>query len=259
MKALPKPRIAVFDFTDCEGCEVEFINLKEKLMDLLEDVEIVNWRLAKEGNEPGPFDIAFIEGTPVTPDEQELLRQIRGKTRIIVGLGACACTGGVPAIVNDEKDRLDFYGKVYPPEYKPQGTMAKPLSAFVEVDFTLNGCPVDKNEIERFLTAFLKGASPEDRDNPVCMECKINDNQCRLVNGEVCLGPITRGGCGAFCVTHGKYCYGCYGLVKDANFERMVEVLEDLVGAEETERILNMFLSESEEYKKHYRLDMVQP
>jgi sulfhydrogenase subunit delta len=252
MKSLPKPRIAVFDFTDCEGCEVEFINLKEKLIDLLEGVEIVNWRLAKEGNKPGPFDIAFIEGTPVTPHEQNLLRQIREKATYIVALGACACTGGIPAIIDDERDRLDFYRTVYPPGYEPKGTEAKPLSAYVKVDFTINGCPVDKNEIERYLTALLAGKKPEDRDYPVCMECKINDNRCRLVNDEPCLGPITRGGCGAFCITHGKHCYGCYGLVKDGNFERMAQALEELVGVGEAERMLGMFMSESVEYKGRY-------
>jgi coenzyme F420-reducing hydrogenase gamma subunit len=253
MKQLPKPRIAIFDFTDCEGCEVEFLNLKEKLIDLLEGVEIVNWRLAKEGNRPGPFDIAFIEGTPVTPHEQNLLREIRGKTGYIVALGACACTGGIPAIIDDERDRLNFYMQVYPPEYKPQGTEAKPLSAYVKVDFMVNGCPVDKREIERYLTAFLAGKKPEDRDYPVCMECKIKDNRCRLVDNQPCLGPITRGGCGAFCVTHGKHCYGCYGIVKDGNFKRMVGVLEGIVNRGETERMLNMFMSETDEYRRHYR------
>jgi sulfhydrogenase subunit delta len=252
MKQLPKPRIGVFDFTDCEGCEVEFINLKEKLLDLMEGVEIINWRLAKEGNEPGPFDIAFIEGTPVTPDEQELLRNIRENSKYIVGLGACACTGGIPAIIDDKKDRQDFYKKIYPQGNNPVGTEAKPLSAYVKVDFMINGCPVDKREIERYLCDFLAGKKPEDRDYPVCLECKIADNRCRLANDEPCLGPITRGGCGAFCVTHGKHCYGCYGLVKEGNFDRMAEVLGGLVGAEEAEKMLNMFMSESEEYKKRY-------
>lgn len=252
MRRAGKPRIAVFDFTDCEGCEVEFLNLKEKLLELLNGVEIVNWRLAKEGNNPGPFDVTFIEGTPVTPHEQELLREIRDKSTYIIALGACACTGGIPAIVDDIRDRQNFYKKVYPPGYVPQGTEAKPLSAYVKVDFTLNGCPVDKREIERYLCALLSGSRPEDRDHPVCLECKISDNRCRLVNGLPCLGPITRGGCGAFCVGYGERCFGCYGLVKDGNFARMAAVLEGLVGAGEAERMLNMFMSESEEYKKKY-------
>jgi len=252
MKKLPKPRIAIFDFTDCEGCEVEFINLKEQLLELLAGVDIVNWRLAKEGNEPGPFDIAFIEGTPVTPDEQELLRQIRETSQYVIALGACACTGGIPAIVEDKIERPAFYKKLYPPEYEPRGTEAKPLSHYVKVDFEINGCPVDKREIARYISALLSGQIPEDRDFPVCLECKINDNRCRLVNDQPCLGPITRGGCKAFCVTQGKHCYGCYGIVKDGNFPAMVKRLEEIVGPQETERMLNMFLRETEQYQEYY-------
>lgn len=252
MKKLPKPNIAVFDLTDCEGCEVELINLKEKLLDLMEEVHIVNWRLAKQGNKSGPFDVAFIEGTPVTPHEQDLLREIRTNSKYIVALGACACTGGVPAIVDDLTERPRFNRIVYPPEYKPVGTEAKPLSAFVKVDFMINGCPVDKNEIARFISELLAGKIPEDRDFPVCMECKINDNRCLMANDEPCLGPITRGGCKAFCVTYGKRCYGCYGLVKDANFHAMAKRLNKIQDEKDTEQMLNMFLAETEEFKKRY-------
>jgi sulfhydrogenase subunit delta len=252
MKRLTKPRIGVFDFTDCEGCEVELINLSEKLIDLLGEVEIINWRLAKEGNNPGPFDIAIIEGTPVTPKEQQLLFEIRKNTKYLIGLGACACTGGIPAIVDDETERPLFYKLVYPPEYKPEGTEAKPLSAYVKVDFAINGCPVDKKEIERYLSELLAGKKPEDRDNPVCMECKIMENHCLLEEDKPCLGPITRGGCGAFCITQGKRCYGCYGLVRDGNFGALITRLNKIQSEDETQRMLGMFMSETSEYKRRY-------
>lgn len=252
MKKAGNPKIAIFDFTDCEGCEVELINLKERLLDLLRGVEIVNWRLAKEGNDPGPFDIAIIEGTPVTPSEQGLLRQIRQRSEKIVALGACACTGGIPAIVEDKKERPRFFESVYPKGYEPRGNEAKPLSHYVRVDHQINGCPVDKLEIARYLAGLLLGQDPEDRDFPVCLECKINDNRCLLENDRPCLGPITRGGCGAFCVSYGKRCYGCYGLVKDGNFNALADRLNALQDPAETERMLNMYMRETEEYEKRY-------
>jgi len=251
MKKTIKPTIAVFDLTDCEGCELEFINLKEKLVDLLGEADIVNWRLAKEGNKPGPYDIAFIEGIPVSAEERELLKEIRDKSRIIVALGACACLGGVPAIVDDTR-RERIYKKIYPPWYKPRGTEAKPIDAYVKVDFYLNGCPVDRDEIERFVTCLLFNRNPEERDHPVCLECKVADNRCFLANDEPCLGPITKGGCKAFCTSRGKLCVGCYGLVKNANFKRMVERLNEIQKEEETRLLLQMFLSETNEYKREY-------
>ena len=253
MKGQDKPKIAIFDFTDCEGCEVEFINLKEVLLDLLEGVDIVNWRLAKEGNDPGPFDIAIIEGTPVTLDGQQLLKDIRERSGVIIALGACACTGGVPAIVEDEVERPAFNKQVYPPEYVPRGNEAKPLSHYVKVEHTINGCPVDKLEIARYLAALLSGQKPEERDFPVCLECKIADNRCLLANDKPCLGPITRGGCGAFCVGYNKRCYGCYGLVADGNFDALADRLNEIQDADETERMLNMFMRETEEYSARYK------
>ena len=251
MKELRKPRIAVFDLTDCEGCELEFLNLKEKLVDLLGESEIVNWRLAKEGNKPGPFDISFIEGFPATAEEREMLKEVWKQSKVIVALGACACLGGVNAIVDDKK-RGRIYMRIYPPGYKPKCDEAKPISAYIPVSYYINGCPVDKREIERFLTNLLLEKPPEDRDNPVCLECKVNNNRCFLANDEPCLGPITRGGCNAFCTSRGKLCVGCYGIVKDANFSRIVERLNEIQDKDATRLLLQMFLSETKEYKHEY-------
>ncbi|MFC2162269.1 hydrogenase [Candidatus Altiarchaeota archaeon] len=252
MRAADKPKIAVYDLTDCEGCEVELINLKEELIDLSEEVDIVNWRLAADKASSGPFDVTLIEGTPVTEHEREQLRDLRKKSAVLIALGACACTGGIPAIIDDERDRMDFYKMIYPPSYVPQGTEAKPLDAYVKIDFYIHGCPVDKREIERILSDLLACKKPELRDEPVCMSCKINDNDCMLAKDKPCLGPIIRGGCNSFCITHGKSCVGCYGMIKDANFDRMVERLGEIMDPGDAELLLGMFLSESKEFKKKY-------
>jgi sulfhydrogenase subunit delta len=123
----------------------------------------------------------------------------------------------------------------------------------VKVDYRLSGCPVDRDEIERFVTCLLAGRAPETRDNPVCLECKANDNRCFLANDEPCLGPITKGGCKAFCTSRGKLCVGCYGLIKDANFDRMAGRLNEIQGEEETRLLMQMFLSETEGYRRRYR------
>ena len=251
MKKNPKPRIGIFDLTDCEGCELEVINFREKLLDLLEGVEIVSWRLA-QGKDAGSFDVAFIEGTPITLEEQAFLKNIRDNSKILVALGACACLGGIPGIIRDE-ERPRIYREVYPSDYKPRGVESKPLSAYVKVDYFLDGCPVDSTrELERVLCDLISGKMPETPDHPVCLDCKVAGNTCLLANDIPCLGPIIQGGCGAFCVSHGKHCYGCYGLVKDANFERMVERLNEIQSEKKTQNLLSMFLSEMPEYKRLY-------
>lgn len=235
-----KPRIAIYDFTDCEGCEVKLISLREKLLLLEKKVEIVNWRLGQEKFEPGPYDIVVIEGTPITQHEIDILKELRNNTPVLIALGACAALGGIPAIM-PEKDRKYWYEKIYTSQYHPRGIDAVSLSAYVPVDFTIHGCPVDENEVKRVMEELLSGKKPSFRDYSVCFECKLAGNPCRLLENKPCLGPITQGGCRAICVSGGSPCYGCFGIREEAN----ILALEKILGKEEIEKYLAMFHSRS--------------
>ncbi len=63
-------------------------------------------------------------------------------------------------------------------------------------------------------------------DYPVCVECKMKENVCRWEHDEICLGPITRAGCGATCPSASFRCFGCRGLVDNANVEAAKEVMQ---------------------------------
>lgn len=238
-----KKKIAIFDLTDCEGCELEFIALRRKLVDLLEGVEIVNWRFAEEREDTGPFDIAIVEGSPMTEDEREELRIIRDNSGILIALGACACLGGVQGNI-EKKDRKYFTEKVYGKDYVPMATEVKPIDAYVNVDFYIRGCPVHPDEIERFLSSLLIDKIPENRKYPVCFECKLRGNSCFLIKNKSCVGPITIGGCGAICISNNTICVGCYGIIKGANVQSMINILNKISGREETKNILSLFLKD---------------
>jgi coenzyme F420-reducing hydrogenase gamma subunit len=167
-----KPKVAIYDFTDCEGCEVEIISLREKFLILEDRLDIVDWRLGQEKKESGPFDIAIIEGTPITQHEIDLLKKLRKESKVLIGLGACACLGGIPAIV-DKKERKKWYKKIYGEKYKPRGIDALPLSAYVQVDFLIHGCPVNGQEVVRIVEELLAGKKPTYRGYSVCFECKL--------------------------------------------------------------------------------------
>jgi len=240
-----KPRVAIYEFTDCEGCEVELISLREKLLLLENRLDIVDWRLGQDRKEPGPFDITIIEGTPITKHEVDLLKELRKESKVLVGLGACACLGGIPAIM-DKKERAKWYKKIYGEEYKPRGIDALPLSAYVKVDFLIHGCPVNKDEIVRIVQDLLAGKTPSYQGYSVCFECKQASNDCRIVdavNEKPCLGPITQGGCGAVCVSGGSPCYGCFGIREDANTKGLKDILKKISNKKEIKRYFSMFLS----------------
>jgi len=245
-----RPKIAIYDFTDCEGCEVAIISLREKLLEIENRLDIVDWRLAQEKKEQGPFLASIIEGTPITPDEIETLKYLRDNSTYLFALGACASLAGIPGIVEKEQ-REKFYKQIYGEQYKPVGIDATPLSAYAKVDFFIHGCPVNPDEVVRIIEELLAGKKPQYRGYSVCFECKLAGNPCRIAAlNKPCLGPIAQGGCGAICVSGGSPCYACFGLREDANIETLAVILKNLTDKEEIERYFTMFYRHMPEWKE---------
>ena len=105
-----KPKVAFFDFAGCEGDQLQVANLEEKLLDLLELVEVVNFRevISQKSDD---YDIAFIEGSIASDHDAERLEGIRENADVLVALGSCAAIGGINSIRNSQdpqkvKDRV---------------------------------------------------------------------------------------------------------------------------------------------------------
>jgi coenzyme F420-reducing hydrogenase gamma subunit len=238
---MAKLKIGIFDLTDCEGCELQFIALREKLFTLSEFAEITNWRLAIEDNCNGPFDIAFVEGSPLNKKDIKLVESIRKVSRVVVALGDCASIAGIPGIIT-ESERKKLAKKIYGPKYEMEVTKVAPLSYYIDVDYHLRGCPVLVPELEEFITNVIWGKKITYKGYPVCLECKANDNHCVMLDGEPCLGTVTKGGCKALCPTNGHRCYGCFGSVKGANIDALEKRLTEMVGKTEAINQLEIFI-----------------
>jgi coenzyme F420-reducing hydrogenase gamma subunit len=221
-----KPRVAFFDFSSCEGCQLEAINLTgEELLDLVGAVDIVNFREAMTEREDN-YDIAFIEGSVTRESEIPRLQKIRNQAKILVAFGACACIGGVNCLKNhlsmDEVKEI-----VYGQDAKYYDTIpARPINAVVPVDYYVRGCPPQTAELLKVVKALLLGKKPDIPAYPVCVECKMAGNICVFERGMTCLGPVTRAGCGAICVTSGRFCWGCRGLVDEPNTDSEKSILQ---------------------------------
>ena len=105
-----KPRVAFFDFTGCEGCQLDALNITgEELLELLNIVDIVNFREVRSEQQDS-YDIAFVEGSITRESEIPRLKKIRQQAEIVIALGACACIGGINCLKNhvpmDEAMRL---------------------------------------------------------------------------------------------------------------------------------------------------------
>lgn len=221
---MDKPRVAFFDFASCEGCQLQVINLEEDLLRVVEAVEVVSFREAMKGHSDD-YDIAFVEGSITRHSDEERLNGIRRNAKVLVALGSCAALGGINCLKNfhDQEyvKKLVYGDKALLYETYP----ARPLKAVVPVDFEIPGCPINRNEFAMVVKAFLLGKKPEIPNFPVCVECKMAENICVFERGMTCMGPVTRAGCGACCVTEGSFCWGCRGLVDDPNADSQRDVL----------------------------------
>jgi len=219
-----KPKVAFFDFTSCEGCQLDVLNVEAELLDLLAAVDIVNFREVKTEREDN-YDIAFIEGSISRESEIPRLQKIRNQAKVLVALGACACIGGVNCLKNS-LPMAEALRIVYKNDARYYDTMlARPIDAVVPVDYYVRGCPISTEEFLKVTKALLLGKKPEIPNYPVCVECKMAGNVCVFERGMFCLGPVIRAGCNAICVTSGRYCWGCRGLVDDPNLDSEKEIL----------------------------------
>jgi sulfhydrogenase subunit delta len=217
------PKIAFFDFTSCEGCQLTVVDLLQTHLGLLDLVEIVQFReaMTEKGED---YLIAFIEGSCTRQSDETRLRQIRSQAGMVVALGACAHLGGV----NSMKNRwplANVQHYVYGRENAYESYPARPISAVIDVDAVVPGCPIDRHEFLHIVQQVLQGRKPKLPDHPLCVECKLLENGCLNTMGKPCLGPVTRAGCHAVCPSYGDGCEACRGWAPEANFVAMREVL----------------------------------
>ena len=224
---MSKPRIAIFDFTCCEGCQLQIVNLEEEILDLLAGVDVVEWReaLSEQSDE---YDIAIIEGSITRSEDEERLKDIRSKAKVLIAMGACATMGGINKLKNNfDLDEVKKYVYEDSASMPHLGTaMTKGVDEVVTVDFKIHGCPMDKKEFTYIVRSLLLGKTPEIPEYPVCVECKAKGNPCLWEYGQVCLGPIIRAGCGARCPSSSFRCFGCRGYVDDPNINAAKDVIE---------------------------------
>jgi sulfhydrogenase subunit delta len=221
-----KPRIAVFKFASCDGCQLQFLNAGEEVLKLADLVDIAYFPEARSRMLEGPYDIAFVEGSITTPDDARRIITIREQAHYLITIGACATAGGIQALRN-WADIEQYRRVVYPnPEFIATLSTSTPISEHVKVDFEIWGCPVDRHELLNVVRSMLSRAKPILPAHSVCMECKRRGNVCVVVTrGEPCLGPVTRTGCGALCPAFNRGCYGCFGPADDQNIESFTWLL----------------------------------
>lgn len=246
-----RPKLAVWKFASCDGCQLSVLDLEDELLDIAGALDIAYFKEATSVEKPGPFDLSLVEGSVTTSHDAERIREVRKQSKALVTIGACATAGGIQALRNF-KDVKEFVSVVYAsPEFIQTLATSTAIADHVPVDFELRGCPVNKEQLLEVISAFLHGRKPNVASHSVCVECKLKDNVCVMVTGTPCLGPITHAGCGALCPSYQRGCYGCYGPMEAPNTTSLVRGLRQ-VGSSTVDvvRVLRNFNANAPAFRK---------
>ncbi len=224
MAAGQKPKLAVWKFASCDGCQLSLLDCEDELLAVADRVDIANFAEASRAVVKGPYDISLVEGSITTPHDAERIHQVRRASKFLITIGACATAGGIQALRNF-KDVREFTSLVYAtPQYIQTLNKSTPIVDHVRVDFELRGCPINKHQLLEVLSAFLGGRKPNTPATSVCVECKRRGTVCVMVaRGTPCLGPVTHAGCGALCPSYDRGCYGCFGPMETPNTRSLSE------------------------------------
>ena len=269
-----KPRLAFYWASACGGCDVTVLDISEHILEVANAADIVFWPAVLdfkyadvEAMPAGYIDICLFNGAVRTAENAHLARLLRAKSRTLIAFGACACSGGIPALANNFS-RAGVLNRSYldsPSTANPGGTLpathtavttasggtedlelpafdqsVRTLAQTVPVDYFVPGCPPVADQVWHVLSLLLGGDLPAPgatlgvHEKSVCEDClrprqkkqlkafvrpyqvKPDPGQCLLDQGLVCMGPATRGGCGAPCLSANMPCRGCYGGMPDA-------------------------------------------
>jgi len=226
-------KISIVSLTCCAGCVSSFLNAGEALLEILsEDFEIVYSPTFVDLKEVPDVDLAIVEGGVRTEEDEKLIREVRAKSKTLVALGICATHGGITSLGNisslktllEKQYSLLDSGKL--PELED---LMYPICSFVDVDYYIPGCPPMPMLIVHSIKSIASGKPPIRHKSVVCTEChrkivpakldrlygiyekEANHELCLVSQGFVCLGSLTREGCGAPCPRANFTCFGCRG------------------------------------------------
>jgi F420-non-reducing hydrogenase small subunit len=202
-----KPKVAFYWAASCGGCEIAVLEIREKLLDLTQAVDIVFWPVAMDFKyhhvaalEDASIDVCFFNGAIRNAENEHLAKLLRAKSKTLVAYGSCAHEGCIPGLAN-LSDRQGIFQTVYgdsPSTTNPDGLVpvtryqlgegdtelpsfydtVKTLGQTVAVDYFVPGCPPQAHQTWAVFEAFLRGELPPvgsvigAGERTVCDECK---------------------------------------------------------------------------------------
>jgi len=239
---MTKPTLATIALGGCEGCHVSLLDAHEGLLDLLEIADLVHSPFSGGDTLPDSVDVVMVEGAITTHEDRERAIAARSAARTLVAVGSCAVLGGIGGLRNlnplaEVTGRAFGDGHVKSSRLPVLEKRVRPVSDVVAVDMEVPGCAPLTSQIVDALTVALTGVPKTIPVRNLCAECTrekhlmlehssefvsdgvvalmeldtIDPALCFLEQGLLCMGPMTREGCGATCTAANVPCRGCAG------------------------------------------------
>jgi coenzyme F420-reducing hydrogenase gamma subunit len=253
--AAKKPRLAVWKFASCDGCQLSLLDCEDELLAVAGAIDIAYFPEATRGEVSGTYDVSLVEGSVTTEHDAERIKDVRARSRVLITIGACATAGGIQALKNFA-DVKEYIPMVYAhPEYIHTLATSTAISEHVKVDFELRGCPISKKQLVELVSAFIAGRKPVTPHHAVCIDCKLKGNVCVMVaHGTPCIGPVTHTGCDALCPSYDRGCFGCYGPMETPNTHALSrELARHGMDAKAIKRVYSTFNVNAKEFREEMK------
>lgn len=231
-------KISFLDLLSCGGCQFSILSEDETLFHIMEKHTIVKSSYLMSHDSDEDCDITFVEGAVSDENQADRLRAAREKSRLLVSMGSCAVHGGTASmgnIVSESGLKVWSYDTDTFEGYPEGLAQIVPPESIVEIDYHLSGCPVTVSSFDTFIRIIENDSKPQSAVLSVCSEClrkeraetdlakgfpktlsnsgSPKESICLLAQGYICLGSVSRGGCGALCPSsYGTPCTGCRGI-----------------------------------------------
>ena len=167
---MAKPLVATAPFTGCFGCHMSFLDIDDRILDLVELVEFDKSPINDIKTFTRPVDVGLLEGGISNDENVEWLIEFRKNCKILIAMGQCAITGGVPAMRNTVPLKecfeeayikgptvADGGGIPNDPDIPILLDKVYPCHEIVKIDYFLPGCPPSADTLWAALTALLTG------------------------------------------------------------------------------------------------------
>jgi len=238
---MSKVQVSFEWLSGCSGCEMSIVDLHERLLDVLDAIEIVRLPILMDTKEYPKAQLGIVSGALRSEHDVHAAHEMRKSCDKILAFGVCAVYGGPQGAAYAHKPkeleeavyqknlttRTNFIPNDGVPAMLPEGV--RPLDSEIDVDLYLPGCPPHAYYVAQALKAILEGTVPEFGSHNVCFRCRrtmqpsevvalrrshdgpVAGDTCFLSQGILCMGSVTLDRCLAPCPQHGTACTGCAG------------------------------------------------